>query len=600
VQRIEEYAVLGDLQTAALVSSHGSVDWLCLPRFDSPACFAALLDTPAAGRWRIAPVDAGRCTRRRYRGHSLILESEWETPDGVVRLVDFMPPRGEAPDVVRIVEGVSGRVRVRSELRLRFDYGNVRPWVKHVGSQLAAVAGPDCAWLRTDVPLDGHDGATWADVEVGPGERVPFVLTYQVSHQPAPDPLDAFHALDQTERFWREWIDRCDYEGDWDDAVRRSLVILKGLTYAPSGGIVAAPTTSLPEEIGGVRNWDYRFCWLRDATLTLQALLGAGYVDEARAWRDWLLRAVAGDPPDLKIMYGIHGERRLPEYEVPWLRGYEGSAPVRVGNGAADQFQLDVWGTVLDGLNLAREAGLAPSSDAWDLQRALMEHLEGHWQDADRGLWEVRGPERRFVHSQVMAWAGADRMVRACEKYGVEGPVDRWRQVRAEIHRTVCEQGYDAERRTFTQYFGGPGLDAALLLIPRVGFLPWDDERVVGTIAAVRRELSEDGLLLRYRTDEAGDGLPGREGAFIACSFWLVDALEGSGRRDEAGELFEQLLGLRNDVGLLSEEYDTVAGRQVGNVPQAFSHLALVTSAQQLSHGRESVTTDRAPVVPGE
>jgi GH15 family glucan-1,4-alpha-glucosidase len=598
VQRIEDYAVLGDLQTAALVGRDGSVDWLCLPRFDSPACFAALLDTPAAGRWRIAPVGAGNCTSRSYRGLSLVLESEWRTPEGTVRVVDLMPPRGEAPDVVRIVEGVSGRVRVRSELRLRFDYGNVTPWVRHVGSQLAAVAGPDCAWLRTDVPLEGHDGATWAEFEVGAGDRVPFVLTYQVSHRDPPRPVNAFHALEQTERFWQDWTGRCDYDGGWGDAVRGSLVVLKGLTYAPSGGIVAAATTSLPEEIGGVRNWDYRYCWLRDATLTLQALLGAGYVDEARAWREWLLRAVAGDPPDLKIMYGIHGERRLPEYDLPWLRGYEGSGPVRVGNAAADQFQLDVWGTVLEGLHVARESGLAPSDDAWDLQRALMDHLEGHWQDADRGLWEVRGPERRFVHSQVMAWAGADRMVRAVERFGVDGPVDRWRATRDEIHATVCEQGYDAGRRTFTQHFGGSALDASLLLIPRVGFLPWDDERVTGTVDAVRRELCEDGLVLRYRTDDGGDGLPGREGAFVACSFWLVDALEGTGRRDEAVALFERLLALRNDVGLLSEEYDTVAGRQVGNVPQAFSHLALVTSALQLSHGREAATSDRAPVVP--
>jgi GH15 family glucan-1,4-alpha-glucosidase len=598
VQRIEDYAVLGDLQTAALVGRDGSVDWLCLPRFDSPACFAALLDTPDAGRWRIAPVGAETCTSRSYRGLSLILESEWRTADGTVRVVDLMPPRGEAPDVVRIVEGVSGRVRVRSELRLRFDYGNVTPWVRHVGSQLAAVAGPDCAWLRTDVPLEGHDGATWAEFEVGPGDRVPFVLTYQVSHRDPPRPVNAFHALEQTELFWQDWTGRCDYDGGWADAVRGSLVVLKGLTYAPSGGIVAAATTSLPEEIGGVRNWDYRYCWLRDATLTLQALLGAGYVDEARAWRDWLLRAVAGDPPDLKIMYGIHGERRLPEYDLPWLRGYEGSSPVRVGNAAADQFQLDVWGTVLEGLHVARESGLAPSDDAWDLQRALMNHLEGHWQDADRGLWEVRGPERRFVHSQVMAWAGADRMVRAVERFGVDGPVDRWRATRDEIHRTVCAEGYDAERRTFTQHFGGASLDASLLLIPRVGFLPWDDERVAGTVDAVRRELCEDGLVLRYRTDDGGDGLPGREGAFVACSFWLVDALEGTGRRDEAVALFERLLALRNDVGLLSEEYDTVAKRQVGNVPQAFSHLALVTSALQLSHGREAATSDRSPVVP--
>jgi GH15 family glucan-1,4-alpha-glucosidase len=596
-QRIEDYAVLGDLQTAALVGRDGSVDWLCLPRFDSPACFAALLDTPDAGRWRIAPVGAGQCTRRRYLGHSLILETEWETPDGVVRVIDFMPLRDEAPDIVRIVEGVSGRVHVRSELRLRFDYGNVVPWVKHHDGQLSAVAGPDCAWLRTTVPVEGHDRATWADFSVGAGDTVPFVLTYQASHKPAPDPVDAAQALSQTRSFWQEWIAECSYDEGWSDAVRSSLVILKGLTYKPSGGMVAAVTTSLPEEIGGVRNWDYRYCWLRDATLTLQALLGAGYIEEARAWREWLLRAVAGDPPDLKIMYGIHGERRLPEYELPWLRGYEGSRPVRVGNGAADQFQLDVWGTVLDGLNLAREAGLAASDDAWELQTSLMNHLEGHWSEPDRGLWEVRGPEQRFVHSQVMAWAGADRMVRACERYGMPGPVDRWRAVRADIHRAVCAEGYNADKGTFTQYFGGDGLDASLLLIPRVGFLPWDDPRVRGTVDAVQRELCDDGFVLRYRTEEGADGLPGTEGAFIACSFWLVDALEGLGRRDEAVSLFERLLALRNDVGLLAEEYDPRARRQLGNVPQAFSHLALVTTAQQLSHGQALATTKLAPIV---
>jgi GH15 family glucan-1,4-alpha-glucosidase len=600
VALIEDYAVVGDLQTAALIGRDGSVDWLCLPRFDSPACFAGLLGSEQddAGHWRLAPAGARSCTRRAYRGDSLLLESEWTTPEGVVRVIDFMPLRDEAPDLVRIVEGVSGRVRMVSELRLRFDYGNVIPWVRHVDGRFAAVAGPDAAWLRADVPLHGHDGATWADFSVGAGDRVPFVLTYQQSHKAAPQPIDAFAALSSTEEFWQGWSGRSRYRGAWRDEVKSSLVVLKGLTYAPSGGLVAAVTTSLPEEIGGVRNWDYRYCWLRDATLTLQALLGAGYVDEARAWREWLLRAVAGDPPDLKIMYGIHGERRLPEYEVPWLSGYEGSAPVRVGNGAAEQFQLDVWGTVLDGLNLAREAGMAPSDDGWELQSALMNHLESRWQEPDRGLWEVRGPQRRFVHSQVMAWAGTDRMIKACEKYGVEGPVDRWRAVRADIHRTVCDQGFDREKNSFTQSFGESGLDASLLLIPRVGFLPWDDERVVGTVAAVEKELLDHGFVLRYRTEEGGDGLPGHEGAFLACSFWLVDAYEGLGRRDEAVALFERLLALRNDVGLLAEEYDPVAGRQLGNTPQAFSHLALVTSAQQLSAGRESVTTDRPPVIP--
>jgi GH15 family glucan-1,4-alpha-glucosidase len=599
---IEDYAVLGDLQTAALVGRDGSVDWLCLPRFDSPACFAALLDTPDAGRWRIAPAEAPgqseqRCHSRRYRGHSLVLETEWRTPDGVVQVVDCMPLRDEAPDIVRVVRGVSGRVRMRSELRLRFDYGNITPWVKHHGDQLAAVAGPDCAWLRTDVELEGRDRATWAEFDVAAGQQVPFVLTYQQSEKPAPEPVDALRSIAETQRFWSEWIGRCGYVGDWQEPVCSSLVALKGMTYVPAGGIVAAVTTSLPEDIGGVRNWDYRYCWLRDTTLTLQALLGAGYLDEAHAWREWLLRAVAGDPPDLKIMYGIHGERRLPEYELPWLRGYEGSSPVRVGNAAADQFQLDVWGTVLDGLHVARESGLAASEDAWDLQRALMDFLESHWTQPDRGLWEIRGPQQRFVHSQVMAWAGTDRMIKAYERFGVEGPVDRWRRTRQEIFDAVCDEGYDSERETFVQYFGGRGLDASLLLIPRVGFLPWTDPRMAGTVAAIQRELGQDGFLLRYRTEDDVDGLPGNEGVFLACSFWLADALHGLGRRDEAEALFERLLGLRNDVGLLAEEYDPVAGRQLGNFPQAFSHLALVTTAQQLSHGRDVANTQSPPKV---
>lgn len=583
---IEDYAVIGDLQTAALVCRDGSADWLCLPRFDSPACFAALLDTPQAGRWKLGPASGGPATRRRYRGDTLVLESEWDTPDGTVRVVDLMPIRGQAADVVRIVEGVSGRVRVRSELQLRFDYGSVVPWVTHAGAALSAVAGPDAVWLRTTVPLHGEDEASWAEFEVGPGDRVPFVLTWAPSHEPEPEPVDAQDALAATEQFWAAWMAKCSYDGDWQPAVRRSLLTLKAMTYAPTGGIVAAVTTSLPEDLGGSRNWDYRFCWLRDATFTLQALLAGGFVGEAQAWRDWLLRAVAGSPADLQIMYGVDGARRLPELVLPWLAGYEGSQPVRTGNGAAGQYQLDVWGEVLDGLHVAREHGLGSSADAWDLQCALVDYLAEHWDEPDNGLWEVRGPRRHFVHSKVMAWAGVDRMVTAVEQYGRSGPVERWRELRDRIHADVCDRGYDAGRGTFTQYYGGTELDAALLLLPRVGFLPWDDERVVGTVDAVQRELVEDGFVLRYRTEAGVDGLAGGEGAFLACSFWLVDALHQTGRTAQARELFERLLSLRNDVGLLAEEWDPRAGRQVGNFPQAFSHEPLVTSAVLLSGSR--------------
>ena len=581
--RIEDYGLIGDLQTAALVGADGSVDWLCLPRFDSPACFAALLDDSGAGRWLLAPASGGRCTRRRYRGDSLVLETEWDTPDGTVRVVDAMPPRGAAADVVRIVEGVSGRVPMTMELVLRLDYGSVVPWVRHHDGGLTAVAGPDAVTLTCPVAVHGRSGASHAAFTVGAGERVPFVLEHTASHLPRPQPVDGERAMADTERFWTDWIARCTYRGEWSEAVRRSLVTLKALTYAPTGGIVAAATTSLPEQLGGVRNWDYRYCWLRDATFTLQALLGTGYVEEARAWREWLLRAVAGDPADLQIMYGLHGERRLPESTLGWLAGYEGSAPVRIGNAAATQFQLDVWGEVLDGLHTAREAGLAASEDAWDLQRALLDFLEGNWDTDDNSLWEVRGPTRPYVHSRVLAWAGVDRGVQAVERFGLDGPVGRWRELRTRIHQEVCAKGFDPARGTFTQFYGSAGLDAALLLIPRVGFLPWSDERVIGTVDAVARELGRDGLLLRYHVDaDGGDGLAGDEGAFLICAFWLVDALHGTGRTREARALFERLLGLRNDLGLLAEEYDTRLGRQLGNTPQAFSHLGLVNSARHL------------------
>ncbi|MCM3659767.1 glycoside hydrolase family 15 protein [Georgenia satyanarayanai] len=578
----------------ALVGRDGSIDWLCLPRFDSGACFAALLGDEDAGFWRLAPVDGGTCTRRRYREDSLVLETEWDTPDGTVRIIDAMPPRDGAADVVRVVEGLSGRVRMRMELRLRFDYGHIVPWVRRQGERLSAIAGPDSVWLDTPAPLEGHDFLTVSEFEVDAGEQVPFVLTHHPSHESAPPRRNAARLLKGTDRFWTTWMSQANYEGAWSEAVRRSLITLKALTYAPTGGIVAAATTSLPEELGGTRNWDYRYCWLRDATFTLQALLGTGFVEEAGAWRDWLLRAVAGDPADLQIMYGIDGTRRLTELEVDWLPGYEGASPVRIGNAAAGQLQLDVWGEVLDGLHVARGAGLAGAEDAWDLQRALLDYLEGSWQEPDNGLWEVRGPRRHFVHSKVMAWAGVDRAVQAVEKFGLEGPVDRWRALRSEIHADVCERGYDPERNTFTQFYGSRGLDAALLLIPQVGFLPWDDPRVVGTVDAVQRELVEDGFVMRYRPGSDGgvDGLPGIEGAFLACSFWLADALNGIGRRQEAEALFERLLQLRNDVGLLSEEYDPRYERQVGNTPQAFSHVGLVNTARHLSGTHPATAAD--------
>ncbi|MFD0899525.1 glycoside hydrolase family 15 protein [Actinomadura sediminis] len=581
--RIEDYGLLGDLETAALVGRDGSIDWLCLPRFDSPACFAALLGDEHAGFWRIAPAAGGLCTRRRYRGDSLILETEWETPEGTIRLIDAMPRRGEAADVVRIVEGVSGRVPVHMALRLRFDYGRIVPWVRRRDGQLNAIAGPDAAWLDTPVPLEGREETTYADFAVSAGERVPFVLTYRASHEPYPHPVDPEQALADTEAFWADWIEGFRYEGRWPEAVRRSLITLKALTYHPTGGIVAAATTSLPEQLGGSRNWDYRFCWLRDATFTLQALLGTGFVAEAKAWREWLLRAVAGNPADLQIMYGIDGTRRLPEYELDWLSGYEGASPVRIGNAASGQFQLDVWGEVLEGLHLAREARIEADETAWDVQRALLDFLEGHWRDPDDSLWEVRGDPRHFVHSKVLAWTGVDRAVQAVERHGLDGPVDRWRALRETIHRDVCENGYDARRNTFTQFYGSDALDAATLLIPQVGFLPWGDPRVVGTVEAIERDLYRDGFVLRYDTAAGVDGLPGHEGAFLACTFWFADALHGIGRTADAEELFGRLLDLRNDLGLLSEEYDTVARRQVGNTPQAYSHVGLVNTARHLS-----------------
>jgi GH15 family glucan-1,4-alpha-glucosidase len=585
--RIEDYALLGDLQTAALVSTAGSIDWLCLPKFDSPACFAALLDTPDAGHWIVAPAAGGVCTRRRYVKDTLVLQTEWVSGDGTVRVIDFMPPRGHAPDVVRIVEGVLGSVVMRSELRLRFDYGLVVPWVRHHDDMVEAIAGPDRVRLRTPAPTRGKEMSTVSDFTVRAGDRVPFVLTWNPSHESPPKPVDAEHALRDTLRFWTDWAQRGNpVHGPYRDAIKRSLLTLKALTYHPTGGIVAAATTSLPELIGGTRNWDYRYCWLRDSTYTLQALISAGYLAEAKAWREWLLRAVAGDPAELQIMYALDGTRRIPEAELPWLSGYENSRPVRTGNAASDQLQLDVWGEILDSLALARNAGISTHDDAWDMQVALMNHLEGTWDQPDNGLWEMRGPRRHFTHSKVLAWVAADRMATAVRAHHLYGPADRWEALGDTIHADVLTHGYNPDRNTFTQSYDAPGLDAALLMIPRVGFLPPDDSRVLGTIAAIQNELTEGGFVKRYETSTSDDGLSGGEGLFLACSFWLVDALHLAGQQTEATQLFERLLALRNDVGLLSEEWDPHTGRQLGNTPQAFSHFPLVTSALQLHAGR--------------
>jgi len=584
--RIEDYALIGDLQTAALVNRSGSIDWCCFPRFDSGACFAAVLGDANHGRWLLAPKTKVERTTRRYRDDTLVLESIYTTAEGTVRAIDFMPPRGAAPDIVRIVEGLDGSVPMRSELVIRFDYGRTVPWVRRVDHARVAVAGPDALCFRTDVDVHGEDLRTVAEFELEAGRRVPFVLTWFPSHQEIPDAIDAEHALSDTEDYWLDWAGKCRHAGDYHDALHRSLLVLKALTYAPTGGIVAAPTTSLPENIGGVRNWDYRFCWLRDAALTLLAMLNAGYVDEADAWRGWLLRAVAGDPAELQIMYGIAGERRLEEFDLDWLPGFADSKPVRVGNAASKQLQLDVFGEVLDALYQARVQGLAPDDNAWAMTLKMLEWLEDGWRLEDCGIWEVRGPMRHFTHSKVMAWVAFDRAIRLNEEFERKGPVDRWGALREEIHAEILERGWSEKKRSFTQSYDSDELDASLLLIPMVGFLPPADERVVSTVAAIRRELTVDGLVLRYRVEEADDGLPGDEGVFLPCSFWLAQVLVLQGHHDEARELFERLLDLRNDVGLLSEQYDPRAGRQLGNFPQAFTHLALVDAALALGKGR--------------
>ena len=584
--KIEDYAFLSDTQTGALVSRDGSIDWLCFPRFDSGACFAALLGDRKNGRWKFTPDGEIKATRRRYRGDTLILETEIETEEGAVRLIDFMPPRGENPDIVRIIEGLHGSVRMKMDLIIRFDYGHIIPWVRQKHGGLEAIAGPDALILRTPVETRGEDLTTVAEFNVAQGERVPFVLTWFPSHDEPPRAIHPEHALKQTEEYWTSWAKSCRVQGPWREAVVRSLITLKGLTYAPTGGIVAAATTSLPEEIGGVRNWDYRICWLRDATFTLYALMNAGYLDEARAWREWLLRAIAGSAAQVQIMYGVQGERRLNEYEIEWLPGYENSKPVRVGNAASEQFQLDVYGEVMAAMYVAHRAGIETSEPDWRLQVGLMTFLESKWEEPDEGIWEVRGGRQQFTHSKMMAWVAFDRAVKLVEHCSCAAAehLERWRKIRDEIHRQVCERGYNARKKAFTQIYGSDELDASLLMMPLVGFLPADDERVINTVEAIQRELMQDGLILRYRTERNNvDGLPGSEGVFLACSFWLADCLHLLGRTSEARELFERLLALRNDVGLLAEEYEPKAKRQLGNFPQAFSHVALVNTARMLA-----------------
>jgi GH15 family glucan-1,4-alpha-glucosidase len=584
--RIEDYAFLSDTQTCALVSRAGSVDWLCFPRFDSGACFAALLGDEKNGLWLFTPTEKVTATRRRYRGDTLILETELETAAGVVRLIDFMPPRGQAPDIIRIIEGVRGSVALRMELIIRFDYGHVVPWVRKRDGQLEAIAGPDGLVLRTPVKTHGEDLSTVAEFTVSQGHRVPFVLTWFPSHTEAPRAVNAEHALAETEQYWNAWSQRCHEYGKWHDAVVRSLIVLKGLTYEPTGGIVAAPTTSLPEEIGGVRNWDYRYCWVRDATFTLIALMNAGYIEEAQAWRQWLLRAVAGTPEQMQIMYGVRGERRLTEFELPWLAGYENSKPVRVGNAASTQFQLDVYGELLGSMYRADRAGIKSSENEWRLMIALMRFLETNWQKPDQGIWEIRGEPQHFTHSKMMAWLAFDRAVKMVDHCNCEAEehIEGWRKIRDEIHAEVCARGWNEKKKAFTQVYGGDELDASLLMMAMTGFLPPEDERVRLTIEAIERELMWDGFVLRYRAEKNKvDGLPGGEGVFLLCTFWLADCLHLIGRKDEACALFERLLALRNDVGLLAEEYDPVAKRMLGNFPQAFSHVAVVNTAQMLS-----------------
>jgi len=587
--KIEDYALIGDGYTAALVGRDGSIDWLCWPRFDSEACFAALLGTSEHGRWQIAPV-APACITRSYRGDSLILETTFETASGIVTIVDFMPEKPAIPAVVRLVIGKAGRVAMRTQFILRFGYGRYGPWISRLeDGSVRAIAGPDLVTLRTSVALAVEGSRVNGAFEMAEGEVVPFVLSYSPSHLPLPPPINPRVALADTEAFWQQWISQYKYPGEWSGAVRRSLITLKALIYAPTGGIVAAPTTSLPECLGGTRNWDYRYCWLRDATLTLMALMNAGYYEEASCWREWLLRAASGRPSELQIMYGLAGEHRLTEWELNWLPGYENSRPVRIGNAAFEQAQIDVFGEVMDALHQARRGGIASGESDWDLQRALVQHVAKIWSQPDQGIWEIRGPPEHFTYSKVMAWVAVDRAIKGAESFGFQAPLDLWRSLRKTIHEDVCRNGFNSETGSFVRSYGSKELDASLLLLAEVGFLPADDPRIKGTVEAVERHLFVDGFLLRYDTERVNDGLPAGEGAFLACSFWLADAYVLMGRLQDAHQLFARLLSLRNDVGLLAEQYDVRAKRQVGNFPQAFSHVALVNTAHNLSRRAKPV-----------
>jgi GH15 family glucan-1,4-alpha-glucosidase len=580
---IKDYALIGDCETAALVSKSGSIDWLCWPRFDGGACFAAMLGTPDNGRWLLAPVDRDAETTHAYRKNTLVLETTHKTRDGLVSVIDFMPPRGRSSDIVRLVVGKRGKVAMRTELVLRFDYGSIVPWVQRLDSRtLSAIAGPDRAILRSPVQVEGKDLKTVAEFTVAAGETIPFVLSYSPSHERVPPPVNPDRALEATEDFWRDWCKKAPPVKEYGEAVTRSLITLKALTYHPTGGIVAAPTTSLPEQLGGSRNWDYRYCWLRDTTFTLQALMNSGYYEEAKAWRDWLLRALAGSPEQVQIMYGIAGERRLTEWQVPWLAGYEGARPVRIGNAAANQLQLDIYGELMDAVHQSRSTKAVANKAGWELQVALMSHLQEIWQEPDEGIWETRGGRQKFTYSKVMAWVAFDRSIKSAERFGFEGPIDRWRKLRRQIHDEVCENAFNPKLGAFVDRYGGTALDASTLLIALVGFLPASDPRIRGTVEAIERDLTADGFVMRYDTRKDHDGLPEGEGAFLACSFWLADNLVLLGRHDDARRLYERLLSLRNDVGLLSEEYDPRAKRLVGNFPQAFSHIAIINTAHNL------------------
>jgi len=581
---IEDYAIIGDCETAALVGRDGSIDWLCWPRFDSDACFAALLGSPEHGRWLVAPRGSAK-VQRRYRPNTLILETQFKTDSGAVTVIDFMPGREWGSSVVRLVRGDRGRVEMHSELAIRFGYGATVPWVTRLSPEtLRAIAGPDMVLLQTRVPVRGKNFRSVSEFTIGAGETIPFVLTYTPSHLRPPVTHDPVRQLQDTEKFWTEWSAKGKIGGEWSEVINRSLLTLKALTFAKTGGIIAAPTTSLPELPGGQRNWDYRFCWVRDATLTLLALGNAGYIEEARDWREWLLRAAAGKPSQLQIMYGIAGERRLTEWEVPWLPGYEHSCPVRIGNAAHNQLQLDVYGELMDALHAAREGGMAVDESGWALQLAVLDQLAEIWREPDQGIWEVRDEARQFTYSKVMAWVAFDRAIKSAEQFRLKGPVGRWRAIAAEIHREICERGFNREIGSFVRAFGSKEMDASLLLLPSVGFLPPRDPRIRDTVAAVERRLIENGLVRRYDTALSDDGVPGSEGAFLACSFWLVDAYVLLGRYDDAKRLFQQLIGRCNDVGLLSEECDPKTGRLLGNFPQALSHIALVNSAFNLTH----------------